>query len=43
KLINEAMESAGFELCDEGYRRQWNPDETSRKEAIDFGKRIAKA
>ena len=41
--MDESMEEAGFEIIGEGYRNQWNPDEESKKQAIEFGKQIAKA
>lgn len=44
KLINEGMKGAGFEVVSEGgYRNQWNPDIESQKQAVEFGKSIAKA
>ncbi len=43
KVINKSMEEAGFEIIGKGYRNQWNPDEESKKQAIEFGKKIAKA
>ena len=42
KVINELMENAGFEVASEGYRNQWNPDVDAQKEAVNFGKIIAK-
>lgn len=42
KAINELMANAGFEVALEGYRNQWNPDTDAQKEAVDFGKTIAK-
>lgn len=41
KVINELMGNAGFEVINEGYRNQWNPDITAQEAAIDFGKTIA--
>lgn len=41
KLINEQMSDAGFELIGEGMKCLWNPDEDSKKAAIEFGKQIA--
>lgn len=43
KAINELMANAGFEILDEGYRNQWNPDDGAQNAAIEFGKAIAKA
>ena len=42
KVINELMANAGFEVLNEGYRNQWNPDTDAQKAALDFGKTIAK-
>jgi anaerobic nitric oxide reductase flavorubredoxin len=42
KIINELMANAGFEVASEGYRNQWNPNVDAQKEAVDFGKTIAK-
>lgn len=43
KVINELMADAGFEVINEGYRNQWNPDADSQNAAVDFGKKIAMA
>ena len=43
KVINELMADAGFEVINEGYRNQWNPDGDSQNAAVDFGKKIAMA
>jgi flavorubredoxin len=40
-MIGKGLESAGFELLDEGIKSTWNPDEESLKECIDFGIAIA--
>ena len=42
KVINELMESAGFEIMNEGYRNQWNPDVDAQKAAVTFGRTLAK-
>lgn len=42
KVINELIADAGFEIASEGYRNQWNPDFDAQKEAVEFGKAIAK-
>jgi flavorubredoxin len=42
KVINELMANAGFEVASEGFRNQWNPDVDAQKEALEFGKKIAK-
>lgn len=43
KATNEALEQAGFEIINEGFANQWNPDLDAQKAAIEFGKTIAKA
>lgn len=43
KAINEAVAAAGFELIADGLPCQWNPTEGLQKQAVDFGKAIAKA
>ena len=43
KVINQLMADAGFEVINEGYRNQWNPDADSQKAAVEFGKKIAMA
>ncbi len=40
KALKEHLESAGFEVMDEGLRIQWQPDEAQQLEAIEFGKKI---
>lgn len=42
KVLNGLMEDAGFEVSTEGYRNLWNPDLDAEKEAIEYGKEIAK-
>lgn len=41
KVINELIGNAGFEVINEGYKNQWNPDFKSKEEAVNFGKEIA--
>jgi anaerobic nitric oxide reductase flavorubredoxin len=43
KILNEALANAGFEVIEEGFRNQWNPDDGRQIEVIEFGKKIAKA
>lgn len=43
KVLNELMADAGFEIIGEGIRNQWNPDESTKQAAVEFGKQIAKA
>jgi anaerobic nitric oxide reductase flavorubredoxin len=42
KILNQLLQDAGFELIDEGYRTQWNPDQDKQQEAVEFGKKIAR-
>lgn len=43
KIINESLKGAGFEVINDGYRNQWNPDDSAKEGAVEFGKTIAKA
>jgi len=43
KLINDKMDKAGFEIINDGFRNQWNPDQQAQIGAVEFGKKIAKA
>ena len=43
KVINQLMADAGFEVINEGYRNQWNPDADSQNAAVNFGKKLAMA
>lgn len=40
KVLNEAMANAGFQVVDEGFRVQWNPDANTQAAAVEFGKKI---
>lgn len=40
KVLKEHLESAGFEVMEEGLRIQWQPDEEQQSAAIEFGKKI---
>jgi anaerobic nitric oxide reductase flavorubredoxin len=42
KVLNGLMTDAGFEVVDEGFRNQWNPDQEQQLAAIEYGKKIAK-
>ena len=42
KVINNLMTDAGFEVPLEGFRHQWNPDDSAQNSAVEFGKAIAK-
>jgi Uncharacterized flavoproteins len=41
KVLNELLGNAGFEIIDEGFRNQWNPDKEQQSGAIEYGKKIA--
>jgi flavorubredoxin len=41
KIISENLESAGFELVDNGIRVMWNPDNESITKCIEYGKKLA--
>ncbi len=41
-MISKGLESAGFELLNEGIKSTWNPDEDSLKKCSEFGKELAK-
>ncbi|HWQ88339.1 MAG TPA: anaerobic nitric oxide reductase flavorubredoxin [Desulfitobacteriaceae bacterium] len=43
KILNQFLGEAGFEIIDEGFRNQWNPDEEQQSQAIEYGKKIADA
>ena len=40
KINNRRIEKAGFEIMDEGIRALWNPDDDSKKECEEFGRKI---
>jgi len=40
KLINAELTEAGFELINEGLKLTWNPDETQKEQAVEFGKNL---
>ena len=42
KIINELMKNAGFEVSLDGFKNLWNPDADAQREAVEFGKAIAK-
>jgi flavorubredoxin len=41
-LINDHLKAAGFTVVDEGLKVLWNPDETSRKSCVEYGRSLAK-
>jgi len=43
KILGELLANAGFKVIDEGFRNQWNPDNSQQLDAIEYGKKIALA
>ncbi len=43
KIMNELLEKAGFQVINEGFKNQWNPDAVRQAEAVEFGKAIVAA
>ncbi len=41
KLISESLETSGFEMADEVLKVNWNPDNESMKECIEYGKALS--
>jgi anaerobic nitric oxide reductase flavorubredoxin len=41
KMISEGLRSAGFEVVDDGLRALWNPDEESRSQCVEYGRKLA--
>jgi anaerobic nitric oxide reductase flavorubredoxin len=41
KMLNGALEKAGFEIINDGLKLLWNPDEAMLEECVNFGKEIA--
>ena len=39
-MLNEMLVHAGFELMDEGFRIQWNPDDVQQQNAVEYGKKL---
>jgi len=42
KVLHDLLKDSGFEVVDDGLKNQWNPDEVQLKEAVDYGKILAK-
>jgi anaerobic nitric oxide reductase flavorubredoxin len=42
-MLNEMMKDAGFTVIDQVFKVNWNPDEDTRRRALEFGAEIAKA
>ncbi|HHT63956.1 MAG TPA: anaerobic nitric oxide reductase flavorubredoxin [Clostridia bacterium] len=43
KVLNELLSNAGFQIIDEGFKNQWNPNEEQQLSAVEYGKKIARA
>lgn len=43
KILEGLLTDAGFEIIAEGFRNHWNPDPARQAEAVEFGKKIARA
>ena len=41
KVISETLETAGFELVDDGIKAMWNPDTENVENCIEYGSRFA--
>jgi anaerobic nitric oxide reductase flavorubredoxin len=41
KIISENLESAGFELVDEGIKAMWNPDDENIAKCTEYGRQLA--
>lgn len=41
KIITQLMAEAGFEVMEDSFKNQWNPDVDAQKAAVEFGKNIA--
>ena len=41
KVMNGLLADAGFDVVDEGYRNQWNPDGEAIEKAVEFGQMLA--
>ncbi len=41
KMIRENLRNAGFEVIDDGIRVLWNPDDESRQQCVEYGKKLA--
>jgi anaerobic nitric oxide reductase flavorubredoxin len=42
-VMNEMMKDAGFAVIDQSFKINWNPDEDTKRQAMEFGMAIAKA
>ncbi len=41
KIISESLESAGFELVDDGIKAMWNPDNENLTKCVEYGRELA--
>ena len=41
KIMNEKLTVSGFSLVNDGFQVAWNPDESTLKECIAFGKQFS--
>jgi flavorubredoxin len=40
KIISDFLESAGFEVVDEGIRAMWNPDDENKTKCVEYGRQL---
>ena len=41
KVLKDLAEKAGFTVPEEGIKALWNPDEDSKRECFEYGKKVA--
>ena len=41
KMLNDLLQTAGFNVLDDGLKALWNPDEEALKQSFEFGKTLA--
>lgn len=42
KIMNEGLHEAGFELMGDGIKAQWNPDDASIEQCVEFGRKVGR-
>jgi len=42
KIISDSLEESGFEMVDEAFKVNWNPDNSCIEKCIEYGKRFSK-
>jgi len=42
-LLQESLRKAGFQVVEEGLKALWNPNEESRRQCLEYGRRLAAA